>query len=149
MQVVVIDWSDEFSVGVDLIDKQHKILIRAINLLALAVEHDTSRELMGEIFTTLRDYADTHFSYEEELFDTFGYAETEEHKAQHKALLHQVIGLEKRWRSGEATIGAEVLQFLVTWLRNHILGSDKKYSSFLVEALSRQENKQGDAMRKG
>lgn len=147
--MAIIDWSDEFSVGVDLIDKQHKILIRAINLLALAVAHDTSRELMGEIFTTLRDYTDTHFSYEEELFDCFGYPATEEHKAQHRALLHQVIGLEQRWRSGEATIGSEVLEFLVTWLRSHILGSDKSYSSFLVEALAHQEVRQGGAKQTG
>jgi len=96
MQVVLLEWSEEFSVGIDLIDKQHKILIRAINLLAMAVEYNSSRELMGEIFVTLRDYTDTHFSYEEELFDRFSYPETEKHKAEHRSLLSQVVSLEQR-----------------------------------------------------
>ncbi|MFV0368690.1 MAG: bacteriohemerythrin [Hyphomicrobiaceae bacterium] len=132
----MLEWSDEFSVGIDLIDKQHKILIRAINLLAMAVEYNSSRDMMQEIFTTLRDYTDTHFAYEEELFDRFDYPETELHKAQHRGLLKQVVDLEKRWQAGDAEIGAEVLQFLVNWLRNHILGSDKKYSAFLSKALA-------------
>ena len=32
--VALIEWSDEFSVDIPRIDKQHMILIRAINLLA-------------------------------------------------------------------------------------------------------------------
>jgi hemerythrin-like metal-binding protein len=133
--VALIEWSDELSVSIPLIDKQHKILIRAINLLAMAVQHNSSRELMQEIFVTLRDYTDTHFAYEEELFDRFGYPGTAEHKAQHRGLLNKVVELEQRWKTGQAEIGPEVLKFLVDWLRNHILGSDMKYSSFLVGAL--------------
>lgn len=135
--MALLEWSDEFSVGIELIDKQHQILFRAINLLALAVQHNSSRDLMQEIFSTLRGYTDTHFAYEEELFDRFAYPETEAHKTQHRALLQRVIDLEQRWRAGEAEIGPEVLKFLVDWLRTHILGTDKKYSKFLIDALGR------------
>jgi len=130
-----MEWSDELSVGIDLIDRQHKILIRAINLLAMAIEHKSSNELLSEIFDTLIDYADTHFAYEEELFDQFGYPDAEPHKAQHQALLKQVIDLQDRWQKGEAGVGVEVLRFLVDWLRKHILGTDQKYSKFLIAAL--------------
>jgi hemerythrin-like metal-binding protein len=133
--VALLEWNDELSVGIEMIDKQHKILIRAINLLAMAVKHNSSHSLMSDIFRTLVDYTDTHFAYEEELFDRFGYPETEDHKAKHRALLHKVVDLKARWDAGESQIGPEVLKFLVDWLRNHILGSDKKYSSFLVSAL--------------
>lgn len=133
--MALLEWNDELSVGIDMIDKQHKILIRAINLLAMAVKHNSSHSLMSDIFRTLVDYTDTHFAYEEELFDRFGYPETEDHKAKHRALLHKVVDLKARWDAGESQIGPEVLKFLVDWLRNHILGSDKKYSGFLVSAL--------------
>lgn len=134
--MALLEWSEELSVGIEIIDKQHMILIRAINLLALAVQHNSSRDLMSEIFKTLVDYTDTHFAYEEELFDRFGYPGTEEHKAKHRALLHKVLELKKRWEGGDAQIGAEVLKFLVDWLRNHILGSDKDYGPFLSQALA-------------
>ena len=141
--MALIEWSNELSVNIPLIDKQHMILIRAINLLAMAVQHNSSRELMQEIFVTLRDYTDTHFAYEEELFDRFGYPDTAEHKAQHRGLLEKVVDLDQRWRAGQAEIGPEVLKFLVDWLRSHILGSDKKYSKFLVEALGKTSPRGG------
>ncbi len=137
--MAIIEWTDELSVGIDMIDKQHMILIRAINLLALAVKSNSSNELMGAIFDTLADYTDTHFSYEEELFERYGYPETEEHKQSHKALLERVIQLRTEWEAGKATIGPEVLQFLVDWLKTHIMGTDKRYSAFLINAMAQQQ----------
>ncbi|HOV03151.1 MAG TPA: bacteriohemerythrin [Hyphomicrobiales bacterium] len=133
--MALLNWSSEFSVGIEIIDKQHMILVRAINLLAMAVERNGSQELMSEIFHTLVDYTNTHFAYEEELFDYYGYPQTDKHKQEHKALLEKVLAFKRQWESGQADLGPEVLKFLVDWLRHHILGSDKKYTGFLVEAM--------------
>lgn len=135
----MLEWSDELSVGIDIIDKQHMILVRAINLLALAVQYKSSKELLQEIFKTLVDYTDTHFSYEEELFGDSDYEDTEEHKAKHRALLHKVSQLKNRFEAGESDIGPEVLKFLVDWLRNHIMGTDKEYSGPVIDALERKQ----------
>src|SRR6476661_2287299 len=89
--VALLEWTDEFSVGIKLIDKQHMILIRTINLLAMAVQRNSSKDLLTEIMETLVDYTDTHFAYEEELFDRFGYPDTAEHKAAHRSLLGKVV----------------------------------------------------------
>ena len=59
--MALLEWSDELSVGIDLIDKQHMILVRAINLLAMAIEKNSERELLAAIFETLADYTHTHF----------------------------------------------------------------------------------------
>jgi len=134
--MALIEWSEELSVGIDLIDRQHMILVRAINLLAMAVERSCSNELLGEIFDTLADYTVTHFGYEEELFDMYGYPETPEHKAEHEALLARVVELKSKWDAGQAEIGHEVLIFLVNWLKHHILGSDKRYSGFLILSMN-------------
>lgn len=134
--MALLNWSDEFSVGIEIIDKQHMILVRAINLLAMAVERNGSNELLSEIFKTLVDYTNTHFSYEEELFEFYGYPQTDKHKAEHKALLNKVLEFKGQWEAGHADIGPDVLRFLVDWLRHHILGSDKKYSGYLVEQMA-------------
>ena len=134
--MALLNWSDEFSVGIEIIDKQHMILVRAINLLAMAVERNGSNELLSEIFKTLVDYTNTHFAYEEELFEFYGYPQTDKHKAEHKALLQKVLDFKGQWEAGRADIGPDVLRFLVDWLRHHILGSDKKYSGYLVEQMA-------------
>jgi hemerythrin-like metal-binding protein len=136
--MALLEWSDELSVGIDIIDKQHMILVRAINLLAMAIEKNSERELMGAIFETLADYTVTHFSYEEELFDHFGYPHNQEHRRQHKGLLDKVVELKSKFDAGEDNLGPEVLRFLVKWLTTHIMGDDKKYSPFLIAEMEKQ-----------
>ena len=137
--MALLEWSDELSVGIDIIDKQHMILVRAINLLAMAIEKNSERELLAAIFETLADYTVTHFSYEEELFEHFGYPETDHHKQTHQALLDKVIALKAKFDAGENNLGPEVLRFLVEWLTKHIMGTDKRYSAFLLDAMDRTQ----------
>ncbi len=138
--MALLQWSDELSVGIDIIDKQHMILVRAINLLAMAIEKNSEKELLAAIFETLADYTTTHFAYEEELFDHFGYPESIEHKKDHQALLDKVNALKKRFDAGEENLGPQVLKFLVDWLTKHIMGTDKRYASFILEGMERQRN---------
>ncbi|MCP4937163.1 MAG: bacteriohemerythrin [bacterium] len=136
--MALLQWSDELSVGIDIIDKQHMILMRAINLLALAIEKNSERELLEAIFKTLADYTVTHFAYEEKLFDHFDYPQSIEHKKDHQALRDKVSVLKDRFDAGEDNLGPQVLKFLVEWLTKHILGKDKRYASFILEGMERQ-----------
>ncbi len=139
--MALLEWSDELSVGIDLIDKQHMILVRAINLLAMALEKNSERELLAAIFETLADYTVTHFSYEEELFEHFGYPETKQHRDAHQALLDKVVSLKGKFDAGEDNLGPDVLKFLVEWLTKHIMGTDKRYVPFLLSAMEEQRKK--------
>jgi methyl-accepting chemotaxis protein/hemerythrin len=138
--MALLDWSDELSVGIDVIDKQHMILVRSINLLATAIENKSERELLAAIFETLADYTVSHFAYEEELFDKYGFPETEHHKETHKALLEKVTTFKKKFDAGEEHLGPDMLKFLVEWLTKHIMGTDKRYSAFLIEAMKQQRS---------
>ena len=131
--MIQIEWTDEFSVGHDMIDKQHMILVRAINLLSLASERGVEGQLMDAIFNTLTEYTQVHFSYEEEVFDAAGFPEaaSETHKKAHKAFLDKAVELKAAWDNSHEDISAQVLTFLVDWLRNHILGTDKKYMPYI------------------
>ncbi len=139
----LLEWSDELSVGIDLIDKQHMVLVRTINLLAMAIEQNSERELLVAIFETLADYTRTHFAYEEELFEHYGYPESNLHKQDHQALTDQVVSLKNRFEAGENNPGPEVLKFLVEWLTGHIMGADKHYAPFLQKAMREQNHRNG------
>lgn len=134
-QMALFEWDDSFSVGIDMIDRQHMILVRAINLLDMAVKANSSNRLLSAIFDTLADYTDVHFTYEEQLFETYHYPDTEAHKTQHAALLDKVLHLKSEWEAGNAEIGQEVLDFLVEWLQGHILKSDQAYTAYLQDQM--------------
>ena len=132
--MVKMEWTDELNTGIDMIDKQHMILMRAINLLGLAVERDSDKELMGAIFDTLADYTQTHFKYEEEMFDEAGFPqeESDAHKLTHVAFVERVVALRGNFEGGDPDSAREVLAFLVDWLKSHIMKSDRDYISYVL-----------------
>lgn len=129
----LIEWSAELSVGIDSIDEQHKKLVNMINALNDAMLTDSSNELLGKIFTGLAAYTQKHFSYEENMFAEYGYADSEEHKRQHTELINQLVELKKKFiENPQGTISADLMQFLKRWLTNHIMKTDKEYTEFLL-----------------
>ena len=85
-----IVWKDEYSVGLDSIDQQHRKLINLINQLTTAVDYSTGEEFEREALADVVEYTKTHFTYEEGLMEDNGYPDFEAHKAQHRAMIAEV-----------------------------------------------------------
>ena len=85
-----VEWKDEYSVGIDSIDQQHKKLLGLINQLQTAVDYSTGGEFEREALDQLVDYTKTHFSYEEGLLEQNAYPDYEPHKAQHVEMIKKV-----------------------------------------------------------
>ena len=56
---------------------------------------------------------------------------TENHKKEHAAFVAKVSGFKDGLEKGKLSLTIEVVDFLSDWLKKHIMGTDKKYSSFL------------------
>ena len=128
-----IEWDDAYSVGIDSIDEQHKRLINLINQLQTAVDYSTGEEFEREALDELVDYTKTHFSYEEELMEKYAYPEYEPHKAQHAKMINEVEAVLAEYEADHDRAMRRALDFLKDWLINHINGTDKEYSDFLIE----------------
>lgn len=126
-----IEWNENLSVHVPSVDRQHRTLIKYINELSDAVERGNSQALVGHILKGLAGYTKIHFAYEEMLFKSYNYPETDDHKTVHVKLLEKVTTFGDRFERGETDIGPELLAFLKRWLNHHILGDDMAYSEFM------------------
>ncbi|MEW6195268.1 MAG: bacteriohemerythrin [Bacteroidota bacterium] len=131
--VALINWDPSYSVNINSIDTQHKKLINMINNLHEAMLQGRGKEVLGSIFNELASYTIYHFNHEEELFAKYDYMEQNKHKAEHERLIAQVNDLKNNFNKGGSVLTMEVMNFLKLWLSDHIIGSDKKYSSFLNE----------------
>ena len=127
-----LEWKDEYSVGIDSIDQQHKRLVNLINQLHTAVHYSTGEEFEREALDELVDYTKTHFIYEEGLMEQNGYPDFEPHKEQHKAMIQKVEDVLAEYEKDQDTAMKNALDYLSDWLINHINGTDKEYSSFLI-----------------
>jgi hemerythrin len=128
----LMTWTEKLSVGVDVLDDDHKRLVAMLNELYDAMLAGNGKDSLGRILDGLVHYTKVHFAREEKLFAETGYAARIAHKQEHDALTRQVLDVQQKYAGGAtATLSLDVLQFLKTWLINHIQGTDQKYRPHL------------------
>ncbi|QSI77826.1 MULTISPECIES: bacteriohemerythrin [Niveibacterium] len=127
-------WSDDFSVGIEEIDAQHKELVDLLNQLHEAIHEHHGRDTSRAILDKLADYTRTHFAVEESLMRVSNYPEFAQHKQNHEDLIAQVHALQEKLDSGQAAITFELLHFLKVWLTRHINEADKRFGAFFITA---------------
>ncbi|PCJ85655.1 MAG: hemerythrin [Thiotrichaceae bacterium] len=128
-----VEWKDSYSVGIDSIDQQHRKLLNLINQLQTAVDYSTGELFEREALDELVEYTKTHFSYEEGLMKDNDYPDFIAHKAQHEKMFKKVNEVLSEYENDKDTAMANAASYLKDWLVHHINGTDKEYSSYLIE----------------
>jgi len=131
--MALIQWSDSLSVNVGEIDRQHQKLIAMINELNDAMRQGKGKEIVAKIINGLITYTGTHFKFEEQYFDKFGYPDKDNHKKAHSDFVRKVSDFKTGYASGKVGLSMDIMNFLSDWLQTHIKGTDKKYSAFFNE----------------
>ena len=127
-----VEWKDSYSVGIDSIDQQHKKLLNLINQLQTAVDYSAGEQFEREALDELVDYTKTHFTYEEGLMSDNDYPDFVAHKAQHEKMFKKVSEVLAEYETDSDTAMSNAAEYLKDWLINHINGTDKEYSSYLI-----------------
>ena len=125
-----ISWKEEYSVGVEKIDRQHRHLFEIINKLIDRSGSSSDSALVSETLTEMLNYAKEHFTTEEELMQEYGYPEIESHKEQHIYFFKTTAELSINALNNQSMVSREIVEFLKLWLTLHILKCDMKYKEF-------------------
>ena len=132
--MAIISWSEEYSVKVASIDRQHQKLFGMLNELHDAMKSGAGSKVAPTILKGLVAYTREHFSNEESIMQRVKYPAFAQHKAEHDKLTAQVVSMLAEFEAGKAVLTLQLLEFLRKWLQVHILDCDKKYSSSLEAA---------------
>ena len=128
----LMTWNDKMSVGIVVIDEDHKKLVSLLNELYEGITAGHGKETLGKVLDGLVSYTKMHFAREEHYFVKTGYPGAAAHKKEHDELTRQVLDVQARYKSGQiSTLSLEVMSFLKNWLTNHIQGTDRKYGPHL------------------
>jgi hemerythrin len=128
----LMTWTEKLSVGVGVLDEDHKRLVGMVNELYDAMQAGHGKETLGRILNELVRYTQVHFAREEKFFDQTGYAARAAHKPEHDNLTAQVLDVQKKYQAdAAASLSIDVLRFLKNWLINHIQVNDQKYRAHL------------------
>ncbi len=124
--MVFIEWSDQYNIGIDQIDQQHRRLVEFINELQNRVDQGVGRQRCLNTMTALTDYVLEHFEAEEKLMEGIEFAEYERHRRSHQVFAAKVADTALMWGQGEEIDCNQILLFLKDWLLQHILVEDRK-----------------------
>ena len=124
--------SEEYSLGIDTIDSQHKKLFILVNKLYDLDDDTATKEEIRSILYDFSNYMKTHFNEEEEFMQSVGYDLIQEHKQQHEELieiLHSVIKIPAKLNIIKSKMKIIAKRALI----NHIIREDMKIKEFLVK----------------
>lgn len=130
-----LSWNESLSVGIALIDEQHKTWIDRLNALAAAINTHAAQAQVAETLEFLVDYTGFHFSSEQEIMQAQNYPGYAEHLQMHEALKATLAELVRDFEEEGPTqsLAHAVNTFLGNWLIKHIQQVDQLFGAYMQE----------------
>lgn len=133
-------FTDKYKTGIELVDDEHAHLFEIIrdtnDLIHAELLHDKYDEIM-RLLAELKNYTEFHFHDEEMLMERIHYPELEAQKRAHSAFVGRLVEIDLSelddMDNNQQEYLLDLIQFLLGWLSNHILGADKKIGQFMQE----------------
>ena len=128
-----IEWQDNLLVGVEEIDRQHKLLFEKYNAFFTAYSEGRADEEVIRLLGFLGDYVATHFADEERLQKRIGFPDYQKHREQHLELTRKVAELKEHLKNegpGPSIIASAGL-LMTGWLIGHISVMDRAIARFM------------------
>ncbi|QQO08565.1 bacteriohemerythrin [Breznakiella homolactica] len=138
----LVTWSSTFSVGIKIIDDQHKGLLDLTNDLFnhCIGDEEAEREYFKKVVKQLVDYVKLHFSTEEVIMREMKFAGLPDHKREHDAFVLKVVQQVKDFNEGKKFALPAFTKFLKNWVLTHIAISDKQYFEHLKTIAARNSD---------
>ena len=125
-------WTPNLSVGVSMIDDQHKTWFEKAEMLFEAGKNNQAKEYVGSLLKFLDEYTKKHFADEERYMLSIKYPGYDEQKKAHTAFIAQLDKLRKDYDTsgGNLMVIINANQMVLEWLTKHISSLDKKIGEF-------------------
>jgi len=126
---IMMQWKNEYSIGIKLLDEQHKHIFELLNNTYELLKNDSCLDKYSKIDQTIEDlyqYAKYHFKYEEAYMLQINYQNYSDQKIEHEDFIKKVdsLNLYKKDEDPDVYI-MKVFLFISDWIINHILYKDR------------------------
>lgn len=124
-----LEWNKSFETGVELIDTQHRELIKRIDALELAIYGGKAKVELVIMLEYLATYVDKHFEAEEEMMMKTKYPDFSRHHEEHKKfkLVYERILKEYKVKGTDNYLAMELDREVRKWFEHHLLVTDASY----------------------
>lgn len=126
-----LKWSISHAVFVNEIDDEHKEIFDALSAFQNAAASGAELPELRGALQRLTSRIVEHFAHEERLMRAARYESLRWHKARHSGAIRRVEGFAARIEGGELSAGADLAEYLTSWLHDHTRVADRMMGAAL------------------
>lgn len=130
---VLLNFSEEYYVGVDIIDNEHRRLFEILadlNVLNCEEYINDKYDAIVDVVEELKDYTVKHFNDEEKYMKNIGYEGLAVQQMVHQSFIDKMDNIDlSDVDENQQEYLDELIDFLANWLINHIMKMDQKIPS--------------------
>ena len=117
--MVLIEWNDQFELGVARMDASHREFIDMLNRLNAA-----SREDMSTLFARLVEHTEQHFGEEERWMQESGFPLRIIHRDEHERVLAILRETLQQLQAGDTASAHMLVREMLAWFEQHAASMD-------------------------
>ena len=122
----LIEWNDEFNIGIEDVDSEHRGLVELINTLHDSMSAGAKRADVVEGLSDIHALISAHFAREEAFMRKARYMAYAEHKEDHEVLLDDLRDMIERYRREGQFDEARLSADLQYWFSEHFRPHDAR-----------------------
>jgi hemerythrin len=122
-----LTWRPAWDLGIEVIDVDHREMVRLINRLSDPAEPPPVAERLGDLIDHLRH----HFVVEEEFLVSIRYPQANQHAREHHVQLAELVALARLLRGADAKVlDPAELRSIKDWFFNHVIAEDRRFADY-------------------
>lgn len=136
-------WRDAWLLGIDLLDADHREMVRLINAVFCADgTAEPAASPIGERLDALFDHLRAHFEREERLLVAIDYPGLAEHKREHAIQMAELVDLKRAvTETGARCLSEEAAEGIRRWFFNHVIAEDQRFARYYRERIGAGEGR--------
>lgn len=136
MSILDLAWSNDYVLGIDVIDEQHRRLFTYFEEIDHAIAEGSEVKITAVVHG-LVEYAISHNSYEEELMQEAGYPHLPQHHQLHETFKARANKYVRRLEthSDPFKVAEQVRIYLGLWLISHVKQDDRDYVPYVKKII--------------
>jgi hemerythrin len=120
----LIEWRDEYALGIPDVDYEHRELIALINELHASLVGGDGEDEVAAFLGEVHNRIAAHFALEERLMREMRYLRYDAHKADHERLLDEILDMLDDYEAGVDFDEASFVARLDHWFSGHFRTHD-------------------------
>lgn len=125
-------WKERYSVGIPVLDAQHKQLFRMSDQLDGDLKQGLRSEEIEETLVHMGEYATRHFQMEEKYMTEVEYPGLEQQQKIHGKFTETFHGMYEDFKENGLSQGVVegLRRDLTNWIRDHVVGIDQQFGEY-------------------